>query len=71
MLRHANQIPAVTQAQWYPRRPEALPRPALVRMEQTARGEEACFMTEKRIHCQDTVCTLRARCRRLVAVWKR
>jgi hypothetical protein len=40
-------------------------------MEQTARGEEACFMTEKRIHCQDTVCTLRARCRRLVAVWKR
>ncbi len=52
-------------------RPDAGASISLVRQEQAASGGKACFMTEKRLLCQDLACTLRARCRRLVAAWKR
>jgi hypothetical protein len=45
--------------------------PARIRSDQRQRGQEACFMTEKRLNCGDLTCELRVRCRRLVAIWKR
>lgn len=71
MTEHANQIAAVTQARWPPLRNDAATGITGVRLAQTARGEVACFMTEQRLICLDHGCTLRLRCRRLVAAWKR
>lgn len=71
MRAHANQIVPGTQARWLPIRPDAGASISLVRQEQAANGGNACFMTEKRLLCQDLACTLRVRCRRLVAAWKR
>ena len=44
---------------------------ALVRSIQQERGTDACFLTEKRLSCQDTGCEWRKECCRLVAVWRR
>ena len=44
---------------------------ALIRAMQTERGTEACFLTDKRLVCQDRNCEWRKTCCRLVAVWWR
>ena len=43
----------------------------LIRSMQFERGSEACFLTDKRLSCQDTGCEWRKECCRLVAVWRR
>lgn len=43
----------------------------LIRAVQSARDEEPCFMSEKRLLCTVDRCQWRSECRRLVAVWKR
>lgn len=43
----------------------------LVRAIQTTRGDDPCFMTEKRLLCKVEACEWRKDCRRLMAVWKR
>ena len=40
-------------------------------MEKTMNGCDPCFMTKKRLLCKELDCQLRARCCRLVAVWRR
>jgi hypothetical protein len=71
MSTHANQISLATQVRWLPRHGETKQSAAMIRIEQTLSGHEGCFMTEKRLFCQEESCDLRGRCRRLVAVWKR
>ncbi len=44
---------------------------ALVRAIQKAHGDEPCFMTDKRLLCNNLACDWRKECRRLVAAWKR
>ena len=44
---------------------------ALVRAWQIERGTEACFLTERRLYCQEQHCQWRKECCRLVAVWRR
>ncbi len=46
-------------------------RVGMVRSLQLQRGDEPCFMTDKRLLCKDNGCEWRRECRRLVAVWKR
>jgi hypothetical protein len=46
-------------------------RVVMVRALQKERGAEACFLTEKRLFCQDADCEWRKECCRLVAVWRR
>ena len=43
----------------------------LIRTMQTERRTEACFLTDKRLFCQDRECEWRKQCCRLVAVWWR
>ena len=42
-----------------------------IRAIQAARGEEPCFMSEKRLVCKIEDCEWRGECRRLIAAWKR
>ncbi|MBI1732313.1 MAG: hypothetical protein HYR49_06040 [Gammaproteobacteria bacterium] len=70
-MRTSNLSATLAPVCWMPPRPLPATSPARVRIEQSQRGEEACFMTEKRLTCGDSACELRVRCRRLVAVWKR
>lgn len=44
---------------------------ASIRAIQSARGNEPCFMAEKRLLCHFDDCEWRRECRRLVAVWMR
>ena len=44
---------------------------AMVRETQLKRGDEPCYMTEKRLLCKNRQCEWRQECRKLVAVWKR
>jgi hypothetical protein len=66
-----NQFATATQARWMPRRADIELSPDAIRVEQTMGGREPCFMTEKRLSCREMDCQLRARCCRLVAVWRR
>jgi hypothetical protein len=70
-MRPTNQTATATPHRWLPNAPIPDTSPARVRNEQKLRGQEACFMTDKRLNCTDLACHLRARCRRLIAVWKR
>jgi hypothetical protein len=70
-MRQDNQIAAPTPARWLPRRADTDLSPESIRVEQTMGGREPCFLTEKRLLCKDMECQLRARCCRLVAVWRR
>jgi len=38
---------------------------------QRSRGEEACFLSDRRIQCKDSECEWRFECIRLVAEWRR
>ena len=44
---------------------------ALIRSMQIERCSEACFLTDKRLFCQDRNCEWRKECCRLIAVWRR
>ncbi len=44
---------------------------ALVRANQLAAGQQACFRSEQRLLCKDEKCEWRRGCHRLVAVWLR
>lgn len=44
---------------------------ALVHAVQSARGEEPCYLTEKRLLCSFNRCEWRSDCCRLIAAWKR
>ena len=70
-MRQTNQVVAPAQARWLPRRTDVELSPEAIRVEQTMGGREPCFMTEKRLSCKEMECQFRARCCRLVAVWRR
>lgn len=44
---------------------------AMVRALQTARGDESCFRSERRLTCREFSCEWREDCCRLVAIWQR
>lgn len=46
-------------------------RTTQIRSIQTERGDDPCFLTNKRLLCKDGACEWRKECRRLVAIWKR
>lgn len=48
-----------------------LSQKTLVRAIQKVRGEEPCFLTDKRYACKNEECEWRENCRKLVAVWLR
>jgi len=66
-----SQVAAPAPARWLPRRTDIEMSVETVRIEQTMNGCDPCFMTEKRLLCKELDCQLRARCCRLVAVWRR
>jgi hypothetical protein len=70
MIQRNAAAPAVP-APWLPRVTAHVSRIDLVRAEQRAMGDEACFMSQKRLLCGRTECAWRGECRRLVAAWKR
>ncbi len=70
-MRTDNQIADPAQVRWMPRRTDIELSPDAIRIEQTLGGHEPCFLTEVRLSCGEMDCQLRARCCRLVAVWRR
>jgi len=45
--------------------------PQLIWAIQKARGEECCFLTDKRVHCWTATCEWHSSCLKLVAEWRR
>ncbi len=70
-MTQANQVAAPAQTRWLPRRTDIELSTDAIRIEQKTVGREPCFLTEKRLSCKEMDCQLRARCCRLVAVWRR